>query len=432
LVGFLLPALIFVLSIPRAQKFRMPRGERHFDRNIFLSFGWLVLIFFLVAIEVLLWIIIVFSLAGPMMAGAMDKGIKDLRILRKVKKGSLKPQQTRYALALTMIGTFEPSPGQLAEKVITDICYAPTATEAQDKLHQLLNRQGLYGIQVGAPVVFYLGAYAYALFDASSRLGDNDTAHAIAFGIWYGVIVLTATACCAVLGMSSSATLESVFGGRSNGSQRHATYETVWLWNRGRCVRSWSDNRIAPAQAPINESIRHILKGRANRLSAAALSIVTIAIVCSFAITISYYTPTLGFGCRATTVMCYGGCQVILIPCWIYYNEDEQNPWVRWSVYSLGMICWVFSMFISIGGSVMQLLGVYRNCICKAGLKYWLNTAGVMVELAVDTQDHRDSGYLWFRVGVAALAFIGGFSFLGWGYHMRMKAKLMEQINKLR
>jgi hypothetical protein len=87
LVGFLLPALIFVLCVPRAPNIRMPRGERNFDGNIFLSFGWLILIFILMIIDVLLWIIIVFGFAGPMMVGAMDEGIKDWRILRKVAAG---------------------------------------------------------------------------------------------------------------------------------------------------------------------------------------------------------------------------------------------------------------------------------------------------------------------------------------------------------
>ena len=211
LVGFLLPALVFVLSIPRPPGFRMPRGERYLTGNIVVSMGWLAVIFILVVIDVLLWIIIVFGLAGPMMAGAMDEGIKDWRTLRKVAGGGLSRQQSRYALNLILIGSFKPEPGDLNERVIRDVCGADVGI-AKDRFHQLLNQQGPYGTQVGAPVAFYLGAYAYALVDASSKLGDNDTAHAIAFGLWYGVIVLTATTCCAVLGMSSVPNVENVFG----------------------------------------------------------------------------------------------------------------------------------------------------------------------------------------------------------------------------
>ncbi|KAH8769691.1 hypothetical protein BGZ57DRAFT_897524 [Hyaloscypha finlandica] len=78
----------------------------------------------------------------------------------------------------------------------------------------------------------------------------------------------------------------------------------------------------------------------------------------------------------------------------------------------------------------MQLLGVYRNCICKAGLRYWLNTAGGTVNLASDTQAHRDSGLLWGRFAEVGLVFIGIFCVLGWGYFMRMKAMLAKEIDK--
>lgn len=36
-----------------------------------------------------------------------------------------------------------------------------------------------------------------------------------------------------------------------------------------------------------------------------------------------------------------------------------------------------------------ELLGVYRNCVCKAGLHYWLNLGAGIVELATDTEAHR-------------------------------------------
>ena len=60
----------------------------------------------------------------------------------------------------------------------------------------------------------------------------------------------------------------------------------------------------------------------------------------------------------ATTGRCYVGCQLKLILCYLNYNEEEQNPWVSGPVYSTGTISCVSSTFASMGGSVMQLLGV--------------------------------------------------------------------------
>ena len=61
----------------------------------------------------------------------------------------------------------------------------------------------------------------------------------------------------------------------------------------------------------------------------------------------------------------------------------------------------------------MQLLGVYRNCICNAGLKYAFNYAGDMVELATDTQADHDSGRIWVGVGIGGVSFIRFISVLG-------------------
>lgn len=58
-----------------------------------------------------------------------------------------------------------------------------------------------------------------------------------------------------------------------------------------------------------------------------------------------------------------------------------------------------------VGGTIMQLAGVYRNCICIAGLKYAFNYNGGRVDLATDTQQNRDNWSSWWRNGVAALSF---------------------------
>lgn len=44
-------------------------------------------------------------------------------------------------------------------------------------------------------MIFYMGAFVYALLDAQKNLGDNDTSHAIALGLWYSIIVLVAIIC---------------------------------------------------------------------------------------------------------------------------------------------------------------------------------------------------------------------------------------------
>ena len=47
----------------------------------------------------------------------------------------------------------------------------------------LVSTRRSFGSAVGAPVVFFVGAFIYNMVDIQTRLGDNDTAHALAFGM---------------------------------------------------------------------------------------------------------------------------------------------------------------------------------------------------------------------------------------------------------
>lgn len=178
---------------------------------------------------------------------------------------------------MTLVGTFRPREDlrnrQASDLVVVDqICNASDVSKTKEKLRQLLGQQMSYGVQIGAPVVFYLGAYAYSIFDVDSRLGDNDTAHAIAFGLWYDLIVLTDTACCCVPGLNNPATIESVFDTphiekteqtlRSFFSPYESQHRSVRIFNRPRCARNWVDEsivdvgKISGEEAPIHPKIR--------------------------------------------------------------------------------------------------------------------------------------------------------------------------------
>ena len=79
----------------------------------------------------------------------------------------------------------------------------------------------------------------------------------------------------------------------------------------------------------------------------------------------------------------------------------------------------------------MQLLGVYRNCLCKAGLRYAMRKGGI-VPLATNTQGHRDSAKLWFGAGIGGLVLlvllVGG----GYYYRLRMRERCKAAIRGLR
>jgi hypothetical protein len=466
LVGFLVPALVFVLSIPRV--YRIPREDNLFEIGFFRSVAWLLLIFCMLLIEVLLWIIVVFGLLGPMLAGTFHEAITDHKLLKivsgkeRLKKKSTPPdvelngieisngvgnetgvdgRDARYAIAITLLGTFKPCVVDenekridLEQKVVDEIRNGDPA-DAKEKLRKILTLHPSFGIQVAAPVLFYLGAYVYSLLDAATRLGDNDTAHSIAFGIWYGVIVLLATISCCVLGITSPATLEGVFGkqeGVEVKSYRYfrSGYQPSWLWNRGKYLRMWGRKSADHDRAPtLAEEINKALTSRWLRFRACVLAILAMGILCALAFTISYTTPRKGLSCRSVTILSYFCGELWLVIFWFYYNEENPNPWTYRPVFCLSAFACVCTIFISIGGSMMQLLGVYRNCICRAGLRFLVHRASGVVELATDTLEHRKSGKIWLFCGGAGILCIFVVCLCSWGYQVNVREECMKQIN---
>jgi hypothetical protein len=114
----------------------------------------------------------------------------------------------------------------------------------------------------------------------------------------------------------------------------------------------------------------------------------------------------------------YAISQGILIFVWLLDTKWQiRPPWSKserkhrsdalfqtsiWVIISTGIF---LALLTAVGGTFMQLVGIYRNCICTAGIKYAFNFAEGIVDLASDTQKNRNSWVFWWNAGIAALAF---------------------------
>lgn len=47
----------------------------------------------------------------------------------------------------------------------------------------VLTLHSSFGSTIGAPVLFFVGGFIYTVIDIQNSLGDNDSAHALAFGM---------------------------------------------------------------------------------------------------------------------------------------------------------------------------------------------------------------------------------------------------------
>jgi hypothetical protein len=464
-VGFLLPALAFVISIPRP--IRIPRYERLFGLPLIKSAPWLLAALVLMAVDIILWIFVVFAFAGPLVAGSIHEAFIDHSVLQHAENVRKRdPEAALHAIAFALIGSLEPRKGDLKRKVHAFVVESP---RARRKLLSLLSLLPSYGARVGVPITFYLGAFAYALFEANSRLGDNDTSHAVAFGLWYGVVVIVAIVASSVLGVDNPASLEAVFDdddlfelpvttnahngdstttavklpARVNSRSYHfhdSPFRTIWIWKRARVMQEWTRKNM------VDGFIADKVESSVPRIMSACLASFLVTIPCAGAYSISYYTPQVGLGCRSAIQLIYGISQLVLIVAWwLYYSshhritQKEKNQrfsFTSASVYAVTSVTLFAALFSSIGGTIMQLVGVFKNCICKASLKYLLpkKRAGGVVLLSNDTSAHRNNATLWIIVGSIGIGYIALTCIIGWLYQARTRSRckrileLLEQI----
>lgn len=136
--------------------------------------------------------------------------------------------------------------------------------------------------------------------------------------------------------------------------------------------------------------------------------------------------------------MVYLAAQLILIIAWyidVVSIDNQSSVTIRNSVKP--MLWLLVSTAISlglisvIGGTAMQLAGVYRNCICEAGLKYAFNYTGGLVDLATDTQQDRDNWSVWWRNGLIALSFFAFVLIVAAMHEIWMKEKFKHIVKQM-
>ena len=122
---------------------------------------------------------------------------------------------------------------------------------------------------------------------------------------------------------------------------------------------------------------------------AALFTLILIAVPAILAFFVSYFTPNIGLSCRSLTFLVYFVPQFLQLILWVWVLKASticsdgilHSPmcWMRnttWNAYRC-FIWWILaalfgiaSILTSIGGTIMQLLGVYRNCLCALPVQY--------------------------------------------------------------
>lgn len=233
-------------------------------------------------------------------------------------------------------------------------------------------------------------------------------------------------------------------------------YKPNWVWQRGRMKKIWIE-RICYDQttAPDGLAAKMTMKpGDWMVVGFFAYSMVLIPSILAFLT--SYYTPVVGLSCRSLTFLIYEICQLYLTVLWIWdihstyldsngapHTPVTRIPWLHGSVrHNWQAYVWwpnvlaggACAIFTAIGGTMMQIMGVFRNCLCTLPVRYWRRSA-FDTEFPISTNSAeaiQNAATYWKGTGVTAVTFLVFISYVGWWYQRRLRYQfklLVDQID---
>lgn len=235
LVSFILPSLVFCLNIPRRRTLGLPQkfftaGQLSLHQLVLFAIK-MPLAAVIVAVDLLLWLSVIFSLAGPILMSGLYEAILDMKILHfvetRIGRAGLSVRERAHLLLVVLIGNldcelaWEPSnrfvqdlpDDSLLERFGRRRSSAATAAlfqwnlntiqgdqpvngpglphqapgvhpanypedqqarinRVKYKLSAMLDSQPKFAITVGAPILFYIGSFIYSVFDVNKNLGE--------------------------------------------------------------------------------------------------------------------------------------------------------------------------------------------------------------------------------------------------------------------
>ncbi|KAL1851729.1 hypothetical protein Daus18300_012414 [Diaporthe australafricana] len=399
--------------------------------------------------------------------------------------------------------------------------------KTKTRLRTMVNCQYSFGSMVGAPVVFFLGGFVFALVQSVQEIGNEDIALALAFGQWYMTIPHIAIISGLLLAGNNPNILEGVFAtqrqeehdqlrlfGLNFGLAYPSCYKVAWQWKRGynklRWIRTLLDTygrRPSSSGAAITQEDRvgrdeqednmQDLEDLREKTTLSPLDWFLILFMAAFLLGVpfvlafitAFFTPQVGLSCRSLTFTIYACAQFSQVFLWLwayagppgrmpppdgppqitpsgplgffwrggwldthgFYDPrstahflDPREPaspravWKRmrsrefrdvrsaWACawHALYVCLGATAGLAALGGTLMQLLGVYTANICQVSAHDWVDPrrAGVTAMLSVNTKAMIDDAQVyWEPCGITAIAFMTFVAFVGWWYQRRMK-----------
>jgi hypothetical protein len=89
------------------------------------------------------------------------------------------------------------------------------------------------------------------------------------------------------------------------------------------------------------------------------------------------------------------------------------------------------SMFTTFIGTFLQILGVYRNCLCQIPISYWVK-GDYLLDISTNTaQAIHYAQVFWLPTGVASIVLMIITCYIGWWYQRHWRHQFNAAVKAL-
>jgi hypothetical protein len=497
LLQYTLPAVVFSMTVPRRLKIEIPSKLFNFQINtvsglllrlpVSLLSGAIIVI-----LDTIIWVILIFSLAGPMLFGGLHEALVDYRIITRLdevednrlvlqpnvslerfaalrKKVAEEKIQIISALISGNLNQDIGDPRLSMKRILVDDLNVDKVEHTVVRLMGMMSSQPSFGSAVGGAVLFYVGSFIYNILDIQNKKGDTDTADGLAFGVWWMTIVHVSIVAGCSFASNNPNTAATLVGlplnaeeGATNpprpftlGKKLYkfrdfffkpvypSVFQPVWMWQRGEQKMRWIRDTARP------NFIRQVKLQHGALAALFSITIFLVFLPAFLAFIVEYLSPKVGLGCRSLTVLVYFCCQVELVIVQLLLTVRPTGlkgyTWNAKGLVSVWDWTWLVTMwvlalptiaaccgavFVTLGGTLMEIIGVYQSCICGISATAWFTAdmENAVLFLASDTAGFRASARLWGWCGYAAVGFISGMCYVGYWYQRYLREKFADGV----
>jgi len=340
------------------------------------------------------------------------------------------------------------------------------------RLMRLVTSQLPFGAIVGAPVVFYMGSFIYTVLDLLDNPSDQDRAISIAYGVEWMIIVHVAIVSGTLLASNNPSPVMLLVGQPATAPTVTTPsrvfppvhggegFETVSMWRRGMNKQDWLERTEAWREG---EEFRKAMQMRPcwEWFWIGVFTVILISLPAAAGAFVSWRTPPVGWSCRSLSFVLYMGVEVVLTPLYFLWLTLRRRrgvlEWLRelwektsslwqlprdrvhevfvqllWQVGLFLLFLPTFCLAVTAGVvlTLLQIIGVYRNCFCYVTTWYWFRLHEAAVDVATDTHEQRNSSGGWIKVGIVATAFMAVCTLLAWWFQRYVRGLYELVIRK--